>query len=229
MNQRILALSVFLAGLGAAAPASAQFNPRITIFGASSFVRGERSFAIAGQNFQTQFVDGGKFRVRGSLDLTSRWTLEGDYSFGRNNLRVNESGTTTSLRDFGAKLNQVHFNLVHFWTSSKRRVRPYLGTGIGLTRYTPTDAAKSLAGVRFLAAAAAIGPSNQFSFPVAGGLEARFTRWLGMRVDLTDHIMPIPRFSLAEISSGGAFFPVNGVAHNVQAEIGLVFFLKPKR
>jgi hypothetical protein len=27
---------------------------------------------------------------------------------------------------------------------------------------------------------------------------------------------------------GGAFFPVDGITHNVQVEIGVVFFLKPK-
>jgi len=222
----------FLMLLAVAAPdVAAQGNPRITIFGGGSFLQGDRSFVVSGDNFTTEFITGGKLRARASLDLTSHWTLEADYTFGRNNFRVNEMGTTPAQRDFGIRVNNVTLNLVRFFTASKRRFRPYLGTGIGWVRYSPTDAAKNLALTgEFIGAPANLTATNDFSIPFGGGIEFRFSRWLGTRIDVRDNISRVARFGVPTTPGGpgGAFFPVDGITHNVQVEIGVVFFLKPK-
>ena len=232
-HSRIMFMGWLLVVMALAAPqVTAQGNPRITVFGGGSFLSASRSFTVNGQNFDTRFVNGGKLRLRGSLDLTSHWTLEGDYSFGRNNFRVDELGATPQQRDFGVRLHGINFNLVRFWTSSNSRFRPYLTTGLGLSRFSPTDVAKTLAiNNALFDAPASLATSNTFGFPLGGGAEIRLSRWFGTRLEVKDYISAVPRFGVSKTSSGagGTFFPVTGIAHNVEAAVGIVFYLTPRK
>jgi len=204
-------------------------NPRITVLFGGSFISGERTFDVNGESFVSQFLNGGKIRLRGSLDLSSHWTLEGDYSFGRNDQRISQDiGGIIEQRDFKVTVGQVQLNFVRFFTDNESRVRPFFTAGLGMVRFNPTDEAKlaALSG-DFLANPTLLTSSIDFSLAVGGGLEARLNRWLGLRFDLKDHMSPIPRFGLDETSSGpgGIFFPVSGIVHNVEVAAGIVFYL----
>ncbi len=203
-------------------------NPRITILFGGSFVSGERAFDLNGDSFVSQFLNGGKFRLRGSLDLSKHWTLEGDYSFGRNDQRITQDiGGVIEQRDFKVNVGQVQLNFVRFFTDNESRIRPFFSAGLGAVRFNPTDEAKlaALSG-DFLADPTQLTSSIDISVAVGGGLEARLNRWLGLRFDFKDHMSPIPRYGLEESSSGpgGIFFPVSGILHNVEAAVGIVFF-----
>ena len=203
-------------------------NPRITILFGGSFIAGERSFDLNGDSFVSQFLNGGKFRLRGSLDLSKHWTLEGDYSFGRNDQRITQDiGGVIEQRDFKVNVGQVQLNFVRFFTDNESRIRPFFSFGLGAVRFNPTDEAKlaALSG-DFLADPTLLTPSIDISVAVGGGLEARLNRWLGLRFDFKDHMSPIPRYGLEESSSGpgGIFFPVSGILHNVEAAGGIVFY-----
>jgi len=203
-------------------------NPRITILFGGSFVSGERAFDLNGDSFVSQFMNKGKFRLRGSLDLTSHWTLEGDYSFGRNDQRITQdSGGVIEQRDFKVNVGQVQLNFVRFFTDNESRIRPFFTAGLGMVRFNPTDEAKlaALSG-DFLADPTQLTSSIDLSFAVGGGLEARLNRWLGLRFDFKDYMSPVPRFGLEETSSGsgGIFFPISGILHNVEAAGGIVFY-----
>ena len=203
-------------------------NPRITILFGGSFVSGERAFDLNGDSFVSQFLNGGKFRLRGSLDLTKHWTLEGDYSFGRNDQRITQdTGGVIEQRDFKVNVGQVQLNFVRFFTDNESRIRPFFSAGLGAVRFNPTDEAKlaALSG-DFLADPTQLTSSIDLSVAVGGGLEARLNRWLGLRFDFKDHMSPIPRYGLEETSSGpgGIFFPVSGILHNVEAAGGIVFY-----
>jgi len=218
----------FLVAFAVVPNALAHPNPRITVLFGGSFLSGERVFVVDGDPFISRFLNGGKFGVRGSLDLTSHWTLEGNYSFGRNDQRITEeSGGILVNRDFGVTVNQVQFNFVRFLTSNESRIRPFFSAGLGMVRFNPTDEAKLLAlGGDFIDDPTPLTSSVEVSFTVGGGLEARLNRWLGLRFDLKDHMSAIPRFGLNETSSGpgGIFFPVSGVVHSVEAAGGIVFY-----
>ena len=203
-------------------------NPRITVLFGGSFIAGERSFDLNGDSFVSQFLNGGKFRLRGSLDLSKHWTLEGDYSFGRNDQRITQDiGGVIEQRDFKVNVGQVQLNFVRFFTDNESRIRPFFSAGLGAVRFNPTDEAKlaALSG-DFLADPTQLTSSIDISVAVGGGLEARLNRWLGPRFDIKDHMSPIPRYALEESSSGpgGIFFPVSGILHNVEAAGGIVFF-----
>ncbi|MCH8320069.1 MAG: outer membrane beta-barrel protein [Acidobacteria bacterium] len=203
-------------------------NPRITVLFGGSFIAGERTFDLNGDSYVSQFLNGGKFRLRGSLDLSKHWTLEGDYSFGRNDQRITQdTGGVIEQRDFKVNVGQVQLNFVRFFTDNESRIRPFFSAGLGAVRFNPTDEAKSAAlSGDFLADPTQLTSSIDISFAVGGGLEARLNRWLGLRFDLKDHMSAIPRFGLEESSSGpgGIFFPVNGIVHNVEAAAGIVFY-----
>ena len=203
-------------------------NPRITVLFGGSFIAGERSFDLNGDSFVSQFLNGGKFRLRGSLDLSKHWTLEGDYSFGRNDQRITQDiGGVIEQRDFKVNVGQVQLNFVRFFTDNESRIRPFFSFGLGAVRFNPTDEAKlaALSG-DFLADPTLLTSSIDISVAVGGGLEARLNRWLGLRFDFKDHMSPIPRYGLEESSSGpgGIFFPVSGILHNVEAAGGIVFY-----
>ncbi len=203
-------------------------NPRITVLFGGSFLSGDRAFVVDGDPFISRFLNGGKYGVRGSLDLTSHWTLEGNYSFGRNDQRITEeSGGILVNRDFGVTVGQVQLSFVRFFTDNESRIRPFFSAGLGAVRFNPTDEAKLLAlGGDFIDDPTLLTSSVEVSFTVGGGLETRLNRWLGLRFDLKDHMSAIPRFGLDEVSSGpgGIFFPVNGIVHNVEAAAGIVFY-----
>lgn len=206
-------------------------NPRVSVAVGGSFLRGDRDFVVEGDQFTSEFVDGGKIRARGTLDLTANWSIEGDYSFGRNNQRVIElSGGTLEQRNFGVKVGQVHLHVLSFFTSRRSAVRPFLTSGIGAVRFTPTEQAKALAlASGFIEDTTALESTTLLSFAFGGGIEGRFNRWLGVRFDVKDYLTPIPRFGLPQTSTGpgGIFFPVDGVVHNIEVAAGLVFFFLP--
>lgn len=203
-------------------------NPRITILFGGSFIAGERTFDLNGDSYVSQFLNGGKFHLRGSLDLSKHWTLEGDYSFGRNDQRITQdTGGVIEQRDFKVNVGQVQLNFVRFFTDNESRIRPFFSAGLGAVRFNPTDEAKSAAlSGDFLADPTQLTSSIDISIAVGGGLEARLNRWLGLRFDFKDHMSPIPRYGLEESSSGpgGIFFPVSGILHNVEAAAGIVFY-----
>lgn len=226
----LAALALFIFA-GLIPEVAAQGNPRITIFGGGSFVRGDRTFVIGSNTFQTRFTNGGRLLGRGSLDLTRHWTLEADYGLGTSNFRVNQSGGSTQQRDYGVRVNNISLNVVRFLTSSDSRFRPYLGGGLGWVRYSPTDLAKAQAqSGQFIDQSAAIQASNKFGFPISGGAEIRLNRWLGTRIDARDYISTIPRFGEPQTSSGSGsdFYPVSGVVHNINVSAGVVFYLTPR-
>jgi len=204
-------------------------NPRITILFGGSFIAGERTFDLNGDSYVSQFLNGGKFHLRGSLDLSKHWTLEGDYSFGRNDQRITQdTGGVIEQRDFKVNVGQVQLNFVRFFTDNESRIRPFFSAGLGAVRFNPTDEAKSAAlSGDFLADPTQLTSSIDISIAVGGGLEARLNRWLGLRFDFKDHMSPIPRYGLEESSSGpgGIFFPVSGILHNVEAAVGIIFYL----
>lgn len=205
-------------------------NPRVTISGGGSFLRAERTFVLGGQTFNTQFANGGRAKARLTLDLTKHFSIEGVYGFGTSNLQVTATGATLTQRAFGIREHEIQFNILHFFSVGTRRVRPFLTTGVGALRFAPTDQAKARASVNdFISAPALLSSTNQINFAFGGGIEGRFSRWLGLRLDVKDHISAVPRFGVPQTPSGpgGASFPVDGIVHNIQAEAGIVFYLLP--
>lgn len=202
-------------------------NPRVTLTAASSSVSAVRNFVVDGDTFKTQYAGGGRGKARLTLDLTKHLSLEGVYGFGTSNLTVTKMTATPQTNAFGVREHELQVNILHFFTGSSSHFRPFLTTGIGDAHFGPTDAAKAKAAVQFIDDPAQISSTNKVSFTLGGGLEARSSHRIGLRLDLTDHISGIPTYGVPQTAAapGSAFYPVNGTVHNIQLEAGLVFYL----
>jgi len=207
------------------------FNPRFSIFSSATIMNGDRDFTVNGEQFRSEFVNGGNAGLRGTIDLTDHWSIDATYLFGNNNLRVTEGGGTPTVRTFGIRQQQITLGLLSFLNGRNHRVRAFVDSGVGLSRFSPTELAIASAGDEFLQGPALLADDNKFSFNFGGGVEARFVDHLGLRLGVRDIITPVPTFGVPETSSnpGSAFFPIQGFAHNVEVSIGTVFYLTSNR
>jgi opacity protein-like surface antigen len=207
------------------------FNPRISIFSSGTIMEGDRDFAVNGNQFRSEFVNGGNVGLRGTIDLTDHWSLDAAYRFGNNNLRVTESSVTPDVRTFGIRQHQITANLLHFLNGRDNRVRVFMDGGLGLSRFSPTELAVTAASDEFVNGPAVITDESKLSFNFGLGLETRLAGHIGMRLGARDAMTPIMRFGVPETSSGpgSAFFPVQGFTHNVEISIGTIFYLTSPR
>ncbi len=219
----VLALSTSLWAQG--------FNPRFGVFSSGTIMKGERDFTVNGEQFRSEFVNGGNVGMRGTIDLTDHWSIDATYRFGNNNLRVTEASTTPQVRTFGIRQHQITANLLRFLNGRDNRVRVFMDGGLGLSRFSPTQLAITAAGNEFLQGPAVIADDNKFSFNFGLGAETRITDRLGLRLGGRDIMAPVPRFGIPETSTGpgGVFFPVQGFTHNVEVSIGTIFYLTSPR
>src|SRR5262249_8045345 len=106
--------------------------------------------------------------------------------------------------------------------------RPFATFGIGVYRWSPTDDAKGVASVNFLTGPTRISSSTKFGVNFCGGLEGKMSEHLGVRFDLRDHLIGIPRYGVPEtpLNPGGAFYPISGLLNNIEIGIGAVFYFQ---
>src|SRR5215471_3768419 len=196
-------------------------NPRVTLFGGASFLKAQRIFLVAGEAFRTTYSDGGKLGVRGTVNISSRWALEGAYSYGTSNLRVLDlEAALPRERGFGVRLQQLTGNVLSFLNEQGNELRPFVTAGLGWARYSPTSEARTAAAQEFIAGPAALSSNNKLDFNFGAGAEWKLTRLLGARLDVRDHVTKIPRLGL----SAGRL-PVAGAAEDLDFAVAVVFCL----
>jgi opacity protein-like surface antigen len=201
----------------------------ITVFSGGSFLKGERTFNVGGTPMRTNYAKGGRLGFRGTMRLASHWALEGTYSYGRDNLRISDlSGVVPSTRGFGVKAHQLTGNALYYVNPAADKFKFYGTAGIGLARFSPTDAAKASAALEFVDEPATISPNNKLDFNFGGGVEAKMSSRYGVRFDFRDHVSSIPRFGVPQNPTPGIldFYPVSGAVHNLETSVGLIFYLK---
>ena len=225
MMKRICSLAIVL---WSACPAMAQTNPRVTVFGAASFVTGSREFLMSNNVIRTEYDNDGKVGVRFGVDLKDNWAAEAAYSFGNNNLRVLKLNPPQREREFETRVHQFLVNGSYYFLDANEKWRPFATAGAGLYRLSPTKDAKGLAAVNFLDGSTRISSSTKFGVNFGGGFEGKMTKYLGLRFDLRDHVMGIPRFGVPEtpLNPGGAFYPVSGLINNIEIGVGAIFYFQ---
>ena len=190
---------------------------RLNVYGSGSFIqKANRSFIVDGDNFQTDFENGSKFGVRGTIDLGNSLAVEGGYAFGRNTFRLTDlDEIPVEQRAYPVELHEWSANIKYYFTSTESMVRPFVTGGGGISVFSPTDEARSAAlGTDFINDPVALDSSQQPTLNFGGGIEGRLNRWLGLRFDVRDHIMEVPRFGLSETSSGPLQSPAAITAPN---------------
>lgn len=228
----VLAVAAVLFLLSAAPPAAAQVsNLRFTLFGSGSFLKADRTFPAEGDTYHTQFAGGGRAGIRATADLTGHLSIEGTYAYGTNNFRLsNLSQVPPHVRSFGTRVQQIDANILYFLTGPRAPMRPFATFGFGILRISPTSAAKADASTQgFIAGPATLSSGNKFDFNYGFGIEEKLARYLGFRIDFRDHVLAVPRLGAppGPGAVGAGFFPVSGLAHDVDISAGIVLYTKP--
>jgi hypothetical protein len=197
---------------------------KVTIFGGGSFLKADRTFNDStGNPILTNYANGGKLGFRGTVDLSKHWALEGTYAFGRNNFQATQvSGPGAGTQAFGTRVQQLAGNMLYYVTATDK-VRLFGTAGIGLGRFSPTDAAVAA----LQTSGTTIVPVSKADFNFGGGLETRLSSWLGARFDVRDHLSGIPTYGVPQSpSANGFYYPVTGRVHNIETTLGLVLYVK---
>ena len=218
-------LLVFMAACFSAGALAQDMNPRITFLGGASLLSGSRSFVIGPRLFNTQFQNGIKIGLRGTVNLREHWGAEGTYSFSANGLQVTQTIPAT-VRNYGVHLHQITGNALYFFDAPDKAIRPFVTAGVGLSRYSPTSDAKLNAAQDFLGQPAVLTSNSTFNFNFGAGIESRPWEHFGLRLDVRDHLSAIPRFGLPQsaASPASAFFPVSGRAQDFEIATGLTYY-----
>jgi opacity protein-like surface antigen len=199
---------------------------RLSLFGGGSFVSADRTFNVDGDIFNTKFESGPRAGVRGTASVTDRVSVEGTYSFGKNNLRVTNVRTIPVLRLFETRTHQLSGNVMYYLAGLSEDWKPFVTVGMGITKFSPTQEAAALASLRFFDDPAIIQSSNKFGINFGGGTEFQVANSLGLRADFRNHLTGIPTFGLLQTPAGpGAVYPVSGRANNMEFSGGVVFYL----
>jgi hypothetical protein len=200
---------------------------RLSLFGAGSLMAANRTFTVDGDIFNTKYESGPRFGFRATGSLSDRISVEGAYSFGRNNLRVTNVRTIPVMRLFETRTHQFSGNALYYFSGIGEDWKPFVTAGIGVTRFSPTQEAAAFAAVRFLDDPASIQSTGKFGVNFGGGTEYQMSSSLGLRAELRDHVMGVPTFSLPQTSTGpgSVFYPVSGTGNNVEVAAGIVFYL----
>ena len=212
-----------------AIPAMSQYtNPRASAFVAGSFPAASRTFTVSGNSMETDFQKGSKLGFRLAADWTERWGAEAAYSFGGNDLRLVESRPPERRREFDTHQHRFMVNGLFNFTPPDRPWRPFVTFGVDLTFFVPTSEAKDRAARDFLDGPTRISTSTRFGINFGAGVEREVTQNILLRADVRDHIAGIPRLGLPDepLNPGGVFYPVNGVMHDFEIAIGVVFRLE---
>jgi hypothetical protein len=124
-------------------------------------------------------------------------------------------------------VHKLHVNVLRFMNSG--RMRFFVTTGVGLAMFVPTSAAKMAAQQQFTSGGAQLQNSNTPDVNLGGGIEARLISHFGVRMDVRGHATIMPNFGSQTSSSGSTssttYFPVKGIATNIESTMGLVIYL----
>jgi opacity protein-like surface antigen len=219
-------LTVFLAVSDAHAQVGLS-DLRLSVFGAGSFLAASRTFTTGGDIFNSKYESGPRIGVRATASLTDHMSFEGSYSYGRNNLLVTTMRSIPVMRLFETRTNQFSGNALYYFSGLGEDWKPFVTTGIGITRFSPTQESAAFAAVRFLDTPANLQATSKFGINLGGGTEYQITDLFGLRGDVRDHIMGIPRFNVPQspTTPGNVFYPVSGSVNNLEFSAGVVFYL----
>lgn len=203
-------------------------NSRVSLFGSASLLQGERRFTLFGEEFRSKYFPGAKVGARGTIDLSDKWSFEAGYRYGSNTLEIiEELGTPTAeTRRFAIRQHQLTASVLRLLNNRTDRVEVFVAAGGGLVRFSPTDRARARAAMEFVNNPSSDARAeNNWNFHFGMGLEAKLTQSWGLRIDIQDHISPVPRYGLPESNPGGGadFYPVSGVMHDIEPSMGIVF------
>ncbi|MGD0221594.1 MAG: hypothetical protein ABSF71_04600 [Terriglobia bacterium] len=132
--------------------------------------------------------------------------------------------------DFGTSVESEHGvrnqrfsgDLVAHAPKSFAGLKPYLAGGLEYDHFSqPGSSSDIFNGFSNVT----LGAANKIGVNYGGGVDMKLLPHVALRVDVRDHLMTSPTYGLPSSSSIGPFYPISGVAHDLEYSAGLVIHL----
>jgi len=205
---------------------------RFFLMGGGSSLLDQRSFTQFYQvyPFGSKYAGGGKaiVGVEAPLRKSKVFGVEGSVGYGRNNLEIsNPNISPEPVKGYGVRNYRFSGDLVARDPAVWKGVRPYVVIGVEYDDFSPTSAAQSAAVSQGFAGAASAKLASQGKGGVnfGGGFDMKVASKVDLRIDVRDHITGSPTYGLPSSSTTAstAYFPVSGLAHNIEYSVGIVY------
>ncbi len=229
--QRIIATALFTGVVFAQQPAKDIDNiekivqqMEISLFGGFSGYQNHGKNKPSGSDLD----EGGVVGFRVGFRLNPYVSVEGSYSYARNNLVLSRSAPQTGV-GFGARNQGLSINPVVYFVSDENKIQPYITGGFGGVWFQPTGAAKSQGKQAPYAALGAGRLETRFetAFNWGGGVKVNLNKVVNLRFDGRNIWALNPHFNLpsAPQTPGGFFIAPKGWQNGAQFTAGIGFAL----
>jgi len=209
-------------------------DDKFFIMGGASSIYNKQSFTELYIPYNSTYAMGGRgiAGIEVPVRNSKMFGLEGSVGFGEDNLKLTDDDTnpvTTKgygLRNMRASGDLVVRSPITYWG-----IYPYAVAGVEYDYFSPSGAATSLATTQGFAfePTAKLGSQSAIGVNVGGGLDWKATAFVDLRLDIRDHLTTSPTFGLPTSqpsTTGLAWFPVSGNAHNIEVSLGIVYHFR---
>lgn len=203
------------------ASASALHAQGLSVFamGSASSLFDKRDYAVNATPFSSSYKTGGGVTLGAEFSLNRIVGVEGSYSNVRNNLAVTNSSTSAES-GYGVHDQRFSGDLVAHAPKALFGLKPYLAGGIEYDHFSqPGSSSNIFDGFSDVTLSAA----NKVGINYGGGVDMKLLPFISLRVDVRDHVMTSPTYGLPSSSSIGPFYPISGIAHDLEYSAGIVF------
>ncbi|MGH9328544.1 MAG: outer membrane beta-barrel protein [Terriglobia bacterium] len=185
----------------------------VFLMGGGSSLFNSNSSVISTGPLSSSYATGGQFTVGGQVPLNGLLSVEGAYGWGQNNLLVTSFGGFKT--SYGIRNQRISGDLVLHPPVSILGLLPYVDAGPEYDRFSPYGSAViSLPGFS-ASGTQVLSTDNKIGFNYGGGVEIKFLPFIGLRLDVRDHVTSSPSFGLP-----GRY---SSTAHDLEYSAGLVF------
>jgi hypothetical protein len=164
-------------------------------------------FSGVNQGQSEKLVNGGTVGGRAAYNFSRHFSIEANYNFMVNNVRLVTAAPSTLSSVFGDRIHSFAIDPVYHLSPRGARLRPYLTAGLGPSWFAPSKQARTLL---------AVNTSTELAFNYGGGVKVHLSPHLGLRLDARGIFEQNPTFSLADIPKAH----LNGM----QATLGLLLY-----
>jgi len=185
--------------------------------GTVSSLYAKNLYSEFGTDFQSSYKVGGGLTLGAEFRMNRILGVEGSYTVSRNNLAVTNT-TNSSEQGYGIHNQRFAADAVAHAPISFLRLKPYLAAGVEFDHFSAPSSTtfSGLPNVTF-------GAANKVGVNYGGGVDWGFLPHIALRIDVRDHLTGIPTYGFPSSAATRAYFPVSGLANNLEYSAGIVF------
>lgn len=203
IHQTLFRILIVISFSGVSVLMAADLNARVMMSGGGAFLPDRDVRDPAGANHPAHFADKFQLGILAAVDLHSLLALETGFRHERSALYLPGGSLLPNGRAINFTIQQIFFNAAFNTPYSDGGLRLFATGGVGLRRVKPESS---------------LGSDIGWSLNYGGGLEARPSRRVSIRVEARDFVGNMPRLVLSQSP--------NGLLHDIQASIGCIIQMR---